>query len=402
MSTPMDVRIIRLDRKIVDKIFIVERSDNVKDIINSIYDIANEQIYVYLGTKKSEFNENKMREIGDLSITLEQLLHLDDYTKLLVIISPAIEPERTETNAFSPVMNAGRKLSIPEKKNENSRKADLYNAVVDYLTQEKVGFFAHESIESTTFMVVIVNALWTIDGHVQKLESICGNDAVPKRIRFNRIFRRISHESHVKKSVPNLKKTDIVDAIVQIEKLCGRKFIQSPLWINILEDVQGLLQTLVKYNKHLQQGADKRTEQRQLLEPNVNRTTNKLKTPPFPLAHTRARAIIWCSSCNFPRLIYSQQKLTAEDMECVDDFIEKFYYICGVEIPMDNVYINKKDVCNLPISKHYFDLGEKLKGFKSLCYKCSAEDPTKQSKFKKLLICNDCYINESKLKHYYN
>lgn len=124
-----------------------------------------------------------------------------------------------------------------------------------------------------------------------------------------------------------------------------------------------------------------------------------VQTAPFPLAFTRARMLVWCSSCGFPRLIYTQQKVKAEDLSAIKEFIDNYDYVCGSQITVvPNVFINNKDVCMSPVSKHYYDLGSKLEGFRMICYKCCEPNPTKMSRVKKLSICNECHLKEISLK----
>lgn len=129
------------------------------------------------------------------------------------------------------------------------------------------------------------------------------------------------------------------------------------------------------------------------------KTENTAKNAPFQLAHTRARMIIRCTDCKFPRLIYSQQKLKDNELLEIEKFLDDFDYVCGAEITkLQNVFINRKDVCYAPISKHYFDLGLKLPGYQMICYKCCYPNPTKMSKVKKLHVCDECNLKEISLK----
>lgn len=273
MSTPLDVQIVKHNQKVVNKIFIIDRNDTIENIINKIYDVGNDQKSVYFGTKQNEFVQSKMREIDDLKMTFDQALQLDDFTKLLVVLYPEIIPI-SENDAFSVLMNASRKVSLPEKKDENSGKSDMFNAILDYLTDCKVGFFTNEDKESKNFMNVLVTALWLIDGQIAKIEHICGEAAIPVGLRFKSTFRRITHNDRVKKALPNLKQSDFVDVIFQLEKLCARKFIQTAMWTHVLSDITTLLNTFERYMKHLQNASDQRAKLQQTeCESDINRKT---------------------------------------------------------------------------------------------------------------------------------
>lgn len=41
---------------------------------------------------------------------------------------------------------------------------------------------------------------------------------------------------------------------------------------------------------------------------------------------------------------------------------------------VEEMYINSKDECDGPISKHYFDVGSRLEGFRQVCFKCYDKD----------------------------
>lgn len=48
---------------------------------------------------------------------------------------------------------------------------------------------------------------------------------------------------------------------------------------------------------------------------------------------------------------YKQQRLSKEDIDAINNFIDNFDYVCGTEIPINTVFINSKNVCNIPLSK---------------------------------------------------
>lgn len=273
MSVPLDIQVVKMDKKIINKIFIVNRNDSINNMINQIYNFRPESLKeVYFGTKTCDFLRLKMREISDLSMTLKQVLQIDDFTKMLVVINPEVAPT-CEQNAFSVLMNARRMLNLPEKKVDSDGKSEIYNAVVNYLTDKKVGFYTQEDAECKKFMNVLVSVLWLIDGQQQKFDSVCGAASIPEGLRFSRVFHRLTHNDHVKKTIKNMKQNEIVDNVIQLEKLVARKFIQTDLWEEVLTDLNVLLNTLQAYLRHLQTALDKRTEleNKQMLE--VNRKT---------------------------------------------------------------------------------------------------------------------------------
>lgn len=114
------------------------------------------------------------------------------------------------------------------------------------------------------------------------------------------------------------------------------------------------------------------------------KTVNKAD---FQLQVSKARIIVKCRECGFPRLLYSRKKLdTKEELE-IRDYLSCNMYICGTEVP--GMFQAKYYACYDPISPHYFQLADKLKGYERLCTYCLAKDP--QEVKRKNLVCKSCF-----------
>ena len=112
---------------------------------------------------------------------------------------------------------------------------------------------------------------------------------------------------------------------------------------------------------------------------------------PFQLTPQRARLIAWCSECGYPRLLYCQRKLPAEDVQKIQVLLKDDPFLCGVEIDSVDVigqklYQHAKNNCYQPISAHYYHC-RFLFGFKMICTICLDEMSDVRKKVPK---CDNC------------
>ena len=84
------------------------------------------------------------------------------------------------------------------------------------------------------------------------------------------------------------------------------------------------------------------------------------------------------------------------EVSLIEEALDDLLYVCGADIDItDNLFINPKDESYFPISKHYYDLGKKLNGFRELCNIClSPIGLCKMSKH--VLNCHNCLLIETK------
>lgn len=125
------------------------------------------------------------------------------------------------------------------------------------------------------------------------------------------------------------------------------------------------------------------------LQPKKTDEHNKPAKPPFPLAHTRARYIVRCTECNFPRLLYSKYSLDKKQLTQIDLYFEEKLYVCGSTLDQfPDLFQNMKLNCNDPISLHYFQSGSTLAGYYAQCAKCLRDSVPHSPN--KLLLCTSC------------
>lgn len=51
--------------------------------------------------------------------------------------------------------------------------------------------------------------------------------------------------------------------------------------------------------------------------------SNDTPKPPFPLAYTRARKIVVCTECEFPRLLYTKYAMEKASLAIIDQYIDE-------------------------------------------------------------------------------
>lgn len=123
-------------------------------------------------------------------------------------------------------------------------------------------------------------------------------------------------------------------------------------------------------------------------------TGNELPKPNFSLAHTRARKIVFCTECNFPRLLYTQYALDKKELLALDRFLEEKLYVCGSELEnFPGIYQNPKIACYDAVTLHYYQAGSSLKGFVKLCAECI--NTTCLVDEGKTLLCENCFTKKS-------
>lgn len=114
----------------------------------------------------------------------------------------------------------------------------------------------------------------------------------------------------------------------------------------------------------------------------------------FPLAHTRARKIVFCTECQFPRLLYTQYALDKPDLLALDRYFEDKLYVCGSTLDeFPDVYQNPKITCHDAVTLHYYQAGPLLKGYVKLCAECLNTSSIIIDG--KTLLCQDCFNKKS-------
>ena len=129
--------------------------------------------------------------------------------------------------------------------------------------------------------------------------------------------------------------------------------------------------------------------------PGKNKAKSCDKKPTWQLQATKARMILVCSECQYPRLLYSLTKLTEDELGILMDYFEDNPYVCGSDIEIKDkkiqeVYQTPKTMCNAKISSHYYKRKD-LKGYKLICCFCLDENVMIPDKDERCPICDICH-----------
>lgn len=120
------------------------------------------------------------------------------------------------------------------------------------------------------------------------------------------------------------------------------------------------------------------TETSESHRPSLIQKSKKRKSLPFTasIQHVRnVNLIVQCEQCGMWRLIYSPNKLKAEDKRLLERKIDNFAFSCGttleeLDLPehMQNLAVRQLQ-CEEPVEKLYYSMG-----YEPICIYCSSED----------------------------
>lgn len=131
-------------------------------------------------------------------------------------------------------------------------------------------------------------------------------------------------------------------------------------------------------------------------QPSKTKTSrgDSLPQPSFPLASTRARLIVNCTECKFPRVLYSRYSLNEKELFDTKRFFDENYYICGSQLEtFPDIFQHPKISCFDPIHLHYYQCPS-LKGYKNMCAKCLSNNAN--ITYNKINLCEKCNSPKSK------
>lgn len=122
---------------------------------------------------------------------------------------------------------------------------------------------------------------------------------------------------------------------------------------------------------------------------------NKTGPTGWSIATQRARIIRKCSECDFPRVLYSKNKLTPEEVHKLNDYFEDNRMICGepidfVGLGIQEIFMKNKIYCSAKVSIQYYSL-DFLEGYELICSVCLDNDVPPQENRQPL--CTRCIKN---------
>lgn len=118
------------------------------------------------------------------------------------------------------------------------------------------------------------------------------------------------------------------------------------------------------------------------------------KKPEFKLQPHRARKIVVCNECSFPRILYTKLQLKKNEMNILNDHLEDVGFMCGSapDIKDENfpkIYTTSKDYCRAKVSLQYYQLYY-LPNFQMCCANCLETNLTNEQRKEKIPICTGC------------
>jgi hypothetical protein len=122
----------------------------------------------------------------------------------------------------------------------------------------------------------------------------------------------------------------------------------------------------------------------------------------FKCCKQTARAILFCLDCERPRLLFARTILSLDQNELLQSALESLQYTCGSPLfveghPLENVIMQHwTTCCALNIDRKYYEMGDKLAGYKWLCASCLDSDESELAieteEYKGLPRCTYCKV----------
>lgn len=113
--------------------------------------------------------------------------------------------------------------------------------------------------------------------------------------------------------------------------------------------------------------------------PGRAKITNKPKQLDWQISTFRARMIIKCTECEFPRILYSKLRLSPLDTELLTKYFETDPFTCASLIPSDEIGLQQDvlqhhgNYCKGQVSKHYYQL-QSMANYQLICSVCLDDD----------------------------
>lgn len=192
-------------------------------------------------------------------------------------------------NAFSVLMQASKKLLLPDKyevednKIRNNKRL-LRNKVIDTLRDASLGFTYGSLQSGENFVNVFTNALWYIDPFIEGMEARACN--IP--LLFEHLTGYNNPDQHKHKKVPIDNQT-LQSHASNLEIILEQTWISGPMWIPMYNGIKTLVESMYKYSDYLKKHASKSSSNHDMLFPirNLDDTqTVKVIHPRFTVKPT--------------------------------------------------------------------------------------------------------------------
>lgn len=139
-----------------------------------------------------------------------------------------------------------------------------------------------------------------------------------------------------------------------------------------------------------------------------NTNENNLPKIPFRAEVNRARYAITCAECKKGRLLFSEKKLTPNEVQKINDFFDDQPFVCGTPVFENDSELNEKlfqlpnNTCNKPMTAMYYSsYQKKVRGCKSICSYCHTVEnfAVESPHYVGLPRCSECQENNFSITH---
>lgn len=182
---PIALRIERDGKLLLQSIATAELQDSFADLILREIDLPHgvAQIEtVYAGAKS--FQQKELFKIALTCSIVDSITALGTCTKVVCILKSEITERPSVKNIFDTMMEGATLLKLPDKRPDQDGRSSVYNRLIDYLEQHKVGFRVFQKSDMEFFMTTIVTALWQLDGHWHKFSLASNVSKPPEALHF--------------------------------------------------------------------------------------------------------------------------------------------------------------------------------------------------------------------------
>lgn len=245
VSYPVALRIVCDGKVILQSVIGVQVEETFADIIQQAIDLRDRcfQIEsVFVGS--NSFGAEDLFKIEAYSTIGNSMMAIGSCTKILCNLQSGIVKRPSVSNAFDTLMSTASASKLPAERSEKDGRSAIYNRLIAYLKQNRVGFRTFQETEMEFSMTSVVTMLWQLDGHRSKFTIASNVSKLPEDLYFvpphQNTYRILVYGTHKKKTIPQLKLDELVINHDRLEYLTTRRFIQAESWKVVLKDVTQL------------------------------------------------------------------------------------------------------------------------------------------------------------------
>ena len=204
-------------------------------------------------------------EVGEVASSLGQFIdfNIDPMQDLATNSRPVVD-------AFSVLLKGAReKTSLPPKWSASNGKLMLKNAIIDWLSSNKLGWEPSMSKQlGLTFINSLGEALWYIDGNSKTLED--RSLPVPPLFQHLQGYRKPEKHKHKKVDANSLVAGELCSHSSTLATLAATTYMKSQRWASVREAILKLSENFRKYATYLNKQRESMNERHSRLEVNTD------------------------------------------------------------------------------------------------------------------------------------